>query len=102
MRVWLASLYVLGSITAAVADPAPPAAPAVAFATAKVILPNASTTCTDIVCLLEDRYRGDAKAKPLALALFRELGHVAGVGPEEIMDGGYRGKIRLVPQYPTG
>lgn len=99
MRVWLVSLCVLGSITTAVANPV---SPAVELAHAKAILPNASTTCSDIVCLLEDRYRGDAKARPLAVALFRELGHVAGVGPEEIMDGGYRGKIRLVPQYPTG
>jgi hypothetical protein len=98
MRAWPVALYVVSSITLALADPAP----TVSFDHARKILPNASAACTDVLCLLEDRYRSDAKAKPIALALYRDLGHVAGVGPEEIMDGGYRGKIRLVPQYPTG
>ena len=52
--------------------------------------------------MIESAYAADAKAKELALALHRDLGDVPGVGPEEIMDGGYRGKIHLVPQLPIG
>ena len=58
--------------------------------------------CDDVACLIEQRYGGDAKAKALALSLFRTTGDVAGIGPDEIMDGGYRGKIHLVPELPVG
>jgi len=47
-------------------------------------------------------YKSDAKAKAIAKTLFEKLGHVSTVGAEEIMDGGYRGKIHLVPQLPMG
>lgn len=47
-------------------------------------------------------YKSDAKAKAIAQTMFEKLGHVATVGADEIMDGGYRGKIHLVPQLPTG
>jgi hypothetical protein len=55
-----------------------------------------------VECLLTEAYAKDEKAQKIALELFHDLGHVAGVGPEEIMEGGYRGKIKLVPQLPTG
>ncbi|MBA3539920.1 MAG: hypothetical protein H0T79_09850 [Deltaproteobacteria bacterium] len=55
-----------------------------------------------IECLIAQRFAADKAARDLALALFRTQGHVVGVGPDEIMDGGYRGKIHLVPQLPTG
>ena len=45
-------------------------------------------------------YASDAKAKAIAQTLFDTLGHVATTGPDEIMDGGYRGKIHLVPELP--
>lgn len=78
-------------------------APQIAFADAtKLLSPGVRTTCTTTACLLEDAYAADPKAQELALALFRDSGTIAGVGPEEIMDGGYRGKIRLVPQLPLG
>jgi hypothetical protein len=51
---------------------------------------------------LAERFAGDAKASAIALALYRDTGDVADVGADEIMDGGYRGKIHLVPQLPTG
>jgi hypothetical protein len=51
---------------------------------------------------LETRYARDAKAAKLALALYADTGDIAGVGDDEVMDGGYRGKIHLVPQLPTG
>lgn len=76
---------------------------AVSFADAVTLLaPDAKTACTDVECLLTRAYAKDSKAQTLALELYRQTGNVAGVGPEEIMDGGYRGKIRLVPQLPLG
>jgi hypothetical protein len=68
---------------------------------AKLLYPaTAAPHCDDVACLIEQRYHGDDKAKTLALSLFRATGDVAGLGPDEIMDGGYRGKIHLVPQLP--
>jgi hypothetical protein len=51
---------------------------------------------------LARRFASDAKAATIALALYRETGDTIDVGADEIMDGGYRGKIHLVPQLPTG
>ncbi|MDB4953494.1 MAG: hypothetical protein JWO36_1063 [Myxococcales bacterium] len=55
-----------------------------------------------IECMIADRYATDPKAKAIALALYQSSGDIAGVGEDEVMDGGYRGKIHLVPQLPTG
>jgi hypothetical protein len=55
-----------------------------------------------IECLLSEKYRRDAEARDLALAIYRTTGSVAGLGEAETMDGGYRGTIKLVPQLPTG
>ncbi|MBA3394176.1 MAG: hypothetical protein H0T89_16125 [Deltaproteobacteria bacterium] len=73
----------------------------VTLAEAQLLFPGIAR-CTDIECLITSAYVDDARARALAIALYREAGDVAGVGPEEIMDGGYRGKIRLVPQLPLG
>ncbi|HEY5952144.1 MAG TPA: hypothetical protein VIV40_41890 [Kofleriaceae bacterium] len=45
-------------------------------------------------------YKADAKAEAVARALYDDYGDVATVGAEEDMDGGYRGKIHLVPELP--
>jgi hypothetical protein len=45
-------------------------------------------------------YKADPKAETIARALFDDYGDVATVGVDEIMDGGYRGKIHLVPELP--
>jgi hypothetical protein len=45
-------------------------------------------------------YKGDAKAAAIAKALYDDYGHIATVGAEERMDGGYRGTIHLVPELP--
>jgi hypothetical protein len=47
-------------------------------------------------------YDKDPKAKAIATTLFESFGHVTGVGEDEEMDGGFRGKIHLVPELPTG
>src|SRR5258706_12648204 len=78
---------------------------AIAFATAARLLVGDATTaesCKTVDCLIEARYASDAKAKAIALALYQDTGDVAGVGVDEVMDGGYRGKIHLVPELPVG
>jgi hypothetical protein len=77
-------------------------APQVTLEEARRLFPDAPRDCADIECMIERSYARDAQAKAIALALFRASGDVAGVGPEEMMDGGYRGKIHLVPQLPVG
>jgi len=77
-------------------------APQISLDEARKLLPDAPRDCPDIECLIEKSYTRDATAKAIALAMFRAGGDVAGVGPEEMMDGGYRGKIHLVPELPIG
>ena len=67
--------------------------------TAKQLLGDAKA-CSDVPCLITARYAKDDKARTLALALYAATGDIAGLGVDEIMDGGYRGKIHLVPQLP--
>jgi hypothetical protein len=76
-----------------------PAVPAVELAAAQQLLP-ANANCDDVPCLLEHAYRADASAGKLALALYQTTGDIAGVGSAEVLDGGFRGTIQLVPQLP--
>ena len=92
-------LAVLALLSATSLTTADTTSPAISLGDAKLLLPG-STGCSDVECLLDAAYSADAKAKALAHALYHDTGDVAGVGPEEIMDGGYRGKIHLVPQLP--
>jgi hypothetical protein len=75
------------------------AAPAIDLTLAKTVLPGADD-CGDVECLIGHAYRADPKAAQLALALWTTSGDLAGVGADELLDGGYRGKIRLVSQLP--
>jgi len=53
-------------------------------------------------CLLRGRYADDGAASVLALRLYEVAGSVAGLEPEHVMDGGWRGRLRLVPELPVG
>lgn len=86
---------------AASAAPAAPAADEVTLAAARAVLPGGDA-CTDVACLLDHAYARDPEARELAHALWTEHGDVVGVGADEVIDGGYRGRIHLVPQLPTG
>jgi hypothetical protein len=55
-----------------------------------------------IRCLVEARFASHEAEKKDALALFDELGDVVGVEEEQDMDGGFRGRIHLVPELPVG
>lgn len=96
MRV-LAAIVVLRFVTTAHADDQ------IAHEDAATLLwgEAAPPACADIDCLITARYASDTKARDLALALFHTSGDIAGVGLEEMMDGGYRGKIHLVPELPV-
>src|SRR6476646_789661 len=81
------------------AEPGEPAGSApggISLSRARALLPGFDD-CGDVGCLIERAYAADPRARQLALALWNERGDLAGVGPEEIMDGGYRGTIHLVP-----
>ncbi len=53
-------------------------------------------------CLIAARYAADPAAAGDALTLYLRAGSIAGVLPEEEMDGGFRGRIHLVPEAPVG
>ena len=55
-----------------------------------------------IRCLLRGRFAADDKAQAMAIDLYDKLGMVTGVAPDQIMDGGWRGEIHLVPELPVG
>jgi hypothetical protein len=54
-----------------------------------------------IRCLIEKRYDNEPSAKSLALSLFDDAGDIAGVESEHQMDGGFRGTIHIVPEWPV-
>ena len=93
MRAWLLGLIVVGR---AAADP-------IAATQAGRLLYGGDPVpkCADIACLIEHRYAADAKAAVLAAALYASSGSVAGVGPDEQMDGGYRQHLTWVTAAMT-
>ncbi len=101
MRSNAAGIVVMVALAVApVSRASPDKTPVVSLADARKVFPDAPASCSDVECLIASAYARDPRAKALALALYRDRGYVAGVGPDEIMDGGYRGKIHLVPQLP--
>lgn len=81
--------------------------PAITAAQARVLVGGA-TGCdrgddaTQIRCLLEQKLSSDGAALDLARSLYERAGHVVGLLGEQDFDGGYRGVIHLVPQWPMG
>ena len=61
--------------------------------------PDATATARCVVGRLLAR---DLRAAALALDLLDRHGHVVGVEEEHVMDGGFRGAIRIVPALPVG
>jgi len=51
---------------------------------------------------LKELFGKDKAAASVAVDLFRKTGTVVGLLPEQVMDGQYRGMLRLVPRLPTG
>jgi hypothetical protein len=87
---------------------APPAPPSVSEQRAlEILFPGgAPASCagssSKIRCFIGARYEEHPKEKDLALALFDEIGDVAGTEKEHRMEGGFRGVIHIVPELPVG
>ncbi|HZO14544.1 MAG TPA: hypothetical protein VFB62_14825 [Polyangiaceae bacterium] len=67
--------------------------------------PSEARACLEkdsIECLLRLRLGEDEAAVKLAIDLYNETGTVVGMEREHVMDGGWRGHIRLVPYAPVG
>lgn len=56
----------------------------------------------NVHCLLQRLFKDDPAASAVATSLYADLGHVVGVEEEFMMDGGFRGTIRILPALPTG
>jgi hypothetical protein len=106
-----------GPLASASSSAAPSPPPISAADAERVLFPQASPGFTTgecpraegagaddrrIRCMIGLRYRGDDAAKALAIELHERSGGIAGVERERVMDGGFRGKIRLVPEPPVG
>ena len=79
--------------------PAPTPPPTVSVERARAVLfGGGGPACADARCLVAARYP-DA---PDALALYDEFGDVPGVEAAFVMDGGFRGAISIVPEWPVG
>lgn len=64
-----------------------------------------SCTGTDsekIRCLLRKKYSKYPKALKLAIDFYNRFGNVAGVRPEQTVDGGWRGILKMIPRLPVG
>lgn len=92
------------------APPPAPKPPAVSKSIADTILvadAAANEACKNadeqraIRCLVEKRYEDEPSAQSLALGLFDASGYVVGVEHEHMMDGGFRGTIHIVPEWPV-
>lgn len=53
-----------------------------------------------IRCWIEKRYASEPSAQSIALKLFEHSGIIAGVEQEHTMDGGFRGTLHIVPEWP--
>ncbi|MDI3289071.1 hypothetical protein [Polyangium sp. 15x6] len=106
-------------VSAPVSAPAPapalasvPAPPAISADEAVTLLfpgeASAAAACADtdprarIRCLLGKRYEGHASARATVLSLHEKTGSVVGVEEPYVMEGGFRGSIRIVPELPVG
>ena len=64
--------------------------------------PDCSSDADPVACLISARFAKDSKAQTLATELYTKTGDIAALGVDEIMEGGFRGKIHLVPEPPIG
>ena len=73
------------------------------FLTEKIPAPcDTGTEPEQIACLIAARYAKDPTAAKVASGLYSASGTVMGVLPEQDFDGGYRGKLHLIPHLPIG
>jgi hypothetical protein len=103
-RAYLGATLVLPALVASAADAEPGelerAAEVLHVNIAQPDSPKASPTTVETLILAA--YQGNPTEGYAASTLWQESGDIAGVGPEEVMDGGFRGAIHLVPAWPVG
>ena len=100
--------WVLPVIFACTKAPAPPVdsspAPIASVSAAPIV--DAAVEAAPVVpperANIERDFAADPKAQSLALALFDETGDVASAEREQTMDGGFRGKLHILPALPIG
>jgi len=63
---------------------------------------DSGTSREQISCLIAARYVKDAAASKVAVSLYEKTGTVMGQLAEQDFDGGYRGKLHLVPRLGMG
>jgi len=110
-----ASAPASASASASAAAPVPASVPAPpslsADEAATLLFPGdapAAAACTEIDprarirCLIGKRYEGHASARATVLSLYEKTGSVVGVEEPYVMEGGFRGSIRIVPELPVG
>jgi hypothetical protein len=56
---------------------------------------------TRIRCLIGLRYRGDDEAAKAAERIWDRFGHVPGIEKQHVMNGGYRGLVKVMPALPV-
>ena len=57
-------------------------------------------TAARIQCMLRTRYRRDRRAYRMVRKIYVQSGWVVGLEPAWWMNGGWRGRVRIVPQLP--
>jgi hypothetical protein len=98
------------SVASAAPSAAPGSLPGVAERRALSLLfpGGAPASCASVAekdrvrCWIGARYEAHEKERALALALYDEIGDVAGTEREHHMEGGFRGTIHIVPELPVG
>lgn len=108
----LGALTALGALaTANVALAAAPEpvsaaqAQAILFGSTRATAPAACAAGEErarVECLLRARFSTDARAAQVAVELYQRSGTVVGLLEEQLFDGEYRGRIRMVPRLPVG
>ena len=105
VRGWLAVLVVVPWLASAQAAPklSRKQAQEILFgAVASPVPCEVGSETEQISCLLTARYAKEPAAGKVALSFYARSGTVMGVLPEQDFDGGYRGKLHLVPHLPLG
>lgn len=107
-NVWPTAVSPMASATTA-STSAFPTEPKVSAEAARALLAReglASSSCASapdqLRCWIQAAYREHPEASKLVLSIYDDTGSVVGVEPGRLMDGGWRGKIALVPEWPVG
>lgn len=95
------SVAPVASLAAPVASSAAPVASSAApVASSAVSASPAPAPAAQVRREIEELLRADPIAQKAALELYERRGDIVGLEPEQVMNGGYRGMLHLVPEPP--